>query len=255
VVDEICRFDGRAIASYDSVATPEGGASIVQAAIDNFGRLDAVVSNAGILTNASFEEVTAELWRNTLSVHLDGSFYLSQPAFRHMKSQGYGRFVFTSSSAGMFGVMQQAHYAAAKAGVFGLKNVIAIEGAHHGILANAVLPWGSTRMLLDAAGGEQAFEAMPWLRQLDPKFVVPLVVFVASKACQDSHRNFTAAAGRYARVFAGVGKGWFAGPGVLPGVDDIAQHLETISTTENFYVPASVADEAAEVVTRLGAGL
>src|SRR6185312_632726 len=98
------------------------------------------------------EEITTDDWRRMLRVHLDGGFYLAQPAFRVMKSQGYGRFVFVASSAGMFGQPSTAHYAAAKAGLIGLTNVIAIEGAEHGISANAVLPFGSSRMVTETVG-------------------------------------------------------------------------------------------------------
>src|SRR5262245_53851415 len=103
VVEEIERADGVAVASYDSVASPEGGEAIVRTALDRFGRLDAVVSNAGIFSTVEFDKLAPEDWRRMQSVHLDGSFHLGQPAFRAMKSQGYGRFVFIASSAGLFG--------------------------------------------------------------------------------------------------------------------------------------------------------
>src|SRR5574341_1254509 len=103
VVAEIEHSGGVAVASHDSVASPEGGEAIVRTAIDRFGRLDAVVSNAGIFHTVDFDELAPEDWRRRLNVHLDGSFHLSQPAFRVMKSQGYGRFVFIASSAGLFG--------------------------------------------------------------------------------------------------------------------------------------------------------
>ena len=119
-----------------------------------------------------------------INVHLDGSFHLSQPAFRVMKSQGYGRFVFIASSAGLFGQPQAAHYAAAKAGIVGLTNVIAIEGAAHGILANSVLPFGFSRMVTETIGGEQVAAELPFLRAIEPELVVPIVVFLASRACE-----------------------------------------------------------------------
>jgi NAD(P)-dependent dehydrogenase (short-subunit alcohol dehydrogenase family) len=109
VVAEITRADGVAMASHDSVDTPEGGEAIVRAAVDRFGRLDAVVSNAGIFNSIAFDELSPADWRRMLSVHLDGGFYLSQPAFRVMKAQGYGRFVFITSSAGLFGQPLEAH--------------------------------------------------------------------------------------------------------------------------------------------------
>ena len=107
VVAEIRRAGGVAVASSDSVASPEGGEAIVQTALDRFGRLDAVVSNAGIFNTIAFDALPAEEWRRMLNVHLDGGFYLSQPAFKVMKHQGYGRFVFIASSAGLFGQPDQ----------------------------------------------------------------------------------------------------------------------------------------------------
>jgi len=195
VVDEIQRAGGTAVASHDSVDSPEGGAAIVSAAVDRFGRLDAVVSNAGIFTSIPFEELSHEDWRRMLSVHLDGGFYLSQPAYRVMKNQGYGRFVFISSSAGMFGQPLEAHYAAAKAGLVGLTNVIAIEGAQHGILANAVLPFGFSRMVTETVGDPKILEELGFLKAIQPELVVPIVVFLASRACELSHHNFSACAG------------------------------------------------------------
>ena len=145
VVEEIERAGGVAVASHDSVAAPKGGEAIVRTAVERFGRLDAVVSNAGIFQTVEFEKLAQEDWRRMLSVHLDGSFHLSQPAFRVMKPQGYGRFVLIASSAGLFGQLLSAHYAAAKAGIVGLTNVIAIEGAAHGILREQRAPLRLTR--------------------------------------------------------------------------------------------------------------
>src|SRR5947207_12207459 len=136
-----------------------------------------------------------------LNVHLDGGFYLSQPAFRAMKSQGYGRFVFVVLSAGLFGQPNSAHYAAAKAGLMGLTNVIAIEGAEHGILANTVLPFGFTRMVTETVGsGEEVRQESEFLRAIEPELVVPMVVYLTSRACDVSHHNYSACAGRFARV-------------------------------------------------------
>ena len=253
VVEEIERAGGNAVASHDSVASPEGGEAIVYTAVDRFGRLDAVVSNAGIFSTVHFEKLTVDDWRRMLSVHLDGGFYLSQPAFRVMKSQGYGRFVFISSSAGMFGMPQEAHYAAAKAGLFGLTNVIAIEGAPHGILANAVLPTGYSRMAgLTKLDHEEPPERSGFLKAIEPELVVPLVVFLASRACDFSHRNYSACAGRYARVFVGLGEGWLAESGSTPTAEDIAAHLDEVSAPEPFSVPASIFDEVMEICARRG---
>jgi NAD(P)-dependent dehydrogenase (short-subunit alcohol dehydrogenase family) len=252
VVTQIRQAGGRAVASYDSVATPEGGAAIVRCAVDNYGRLDAVISNAGIFGSVDFEEITPEEWRRMLNVHLDGSFYLSQPAFKVMKAQGYGRFVFTASSAGLFGQPQEAHYAAAKAGVMGLANVIAIEGEACGVNANCILPFGVTRMATETVGGETAAEQIPFLQLIDPNLVVPMVVFMASRACTLTHHNFSAGAGRFARVFVGLGRGWLSAQGSAPSAEDIAAQLGVVSATQPFIVPASIVDEVMDMTVRRG---
>ena len=252
VVEGITRAGGAAVASHDSVDTPGGGEAIVRTAVDTFGRLDAVVSNAGIFNSVPFDELSAEDWRRMLRVHLDGGFYLSQPAYRVMKSQGYGRFVFISSSGGMFGQPLEAHYAAAKAGLVGLTNVIAIEGAEHGILANTVLPFGFSRMVTETVGDPKALEETGFLKLIQPDLVVPIVVFLASRACEFSHHNYSACAGRFARVFVGLGEGWWADPESSPSADDIAAHLSEVSATEPFTVPVSIFDEVFAVTERLG---
>jgi NAD(P)-dependent dehydrogenase (short-subunit alcohol dehydrogenase family) len=252
VVEEIERGGGNAVASYESVASPEGGEAIVRTAVDRFGRLDAVVSNAGIFNSVPFDELSQADWRCMLSVHLDGGFHLSQPAFRVMKTQGYGRFVFIVSSAGLFGQPLEAHYAAAKAGLLGLTNVIAIEGAQHGILANTVLPFGYTRMVTDTVPDPKYLEESGFLNAIQPELVVPIVVFLASRACQLTHHNYSACAGRFARVFVGLGEGWLAKPGSTPTADDIAAHLNDVSSTEPFTVPTSIFDEVFGICDRLG---
>jgi NAD(P)-dependent dehydrogenase (short-subunit alcohol dehydrogenase family) len=252
VVAEIEGAGGTAVASHDSVASPQGGEAIVATAVERFGRLDAVVSNAGIFNSIPFDELSADDWRKMLSVHLDGGFYLSQPAYRVMKKQGYGRFVFISSSGGMFGQPLEAHYAAAKAGLVGLTNVIAIEGAQHGILANAVLPFGFSRMVTETVGDPKALEETGFLKVIKPELVVPIVVFLASRACDFTHRNYSACAGRFARVFVGLGQGWLTDPGSAPTADDIAAHLPEVSATEPFTVPASIFEEVFGVCAQLG---
>jgi NAD(P)-dependent dehydrogenase (short-subunit alcohol dehydrogenase family) len=251
VVEEIVRADGIAVASHDSVDSPEGGEAIVHTAIDRFGRLDAVVSNAGIFNSVPFDELTPADWRRMLSVHLDGGFYLSQPAYRVMKAAGYGRFVFISSSGGMFGQPLEAHYAAAKAGLVGLTNVIAIEGGQHGILANTVLPFGFSRMVTETVGDPKALEETGFLKVIQPELVVPIVAFLASRACEFTHHNYSACAGRFSRVFVGLGEGWLAEPGANPTADDVAAHLAEVSATEPFTVPGSIFEEVFAVCERL----
>jgi NAD(P)-dependent dehydrogenase (short-subunit alcohol dehydrogenase family) len=251
VVDEITAAGGSAVSSHHSVDSPEGGEAIVATAVESFGRLDAVVSNAGIFNSIAFDELTPDDWRRMLAVHLDGGFYLAQPAFRVMKKQGYGRFVFISSTAGMFGQHLESHYAAAKAGLVGLANIVALEGAAHGILANTVLPTGFSRMVTETVGDTEALEESGFLDMIRPELVTPMVVYLASRACEVSHRNYSAIGGRYARVFIGLAQGWLAERGSDPTADDVAAHIAEISATETFTIPDTNYEEVFEISQRL----
>jgi len=252
VVAEIRAAGGSAVTSYDSVDSPKGGQAIVDAAVEAFGRVDAVVSNAGIFNSIPFDQISPVDWRHMLRVHLDGGFYLSQPAYKVMTKQKYGRFVFISSSAGNFGQPMEAHYAAAKTGLVGLSNVIAIEGAAHGILSNTVLPTGFSRMVTETVGDEKFLAESGFMRAIRAELVVPLVVFLASRTCDFAHRNYSACAGRYARVFTGLGEGWIADADGEPTADDIHAHLAEVSTIDPFIVPDTIVDEVLEVCARLG---
>jgi NAD(P)-dependent dehydrogenase (short-subunit alcohol dehydrogenase family) len=254
VVAEIHTAGGAAVASHDSVDSPEGGAAIVQCALDSFGRLDAVVSNAGIYGMSPFEDLTVEQWRRMLQVHLDGAFFLCQPAFRVMKEQGYGRFVLIASGLGAFGGETTAHYSAAKGGIIGFTNTLALEGAPHGIVANTVLPIGKTRMMDSGTEGRDLSPIEESLfAALQPERVVPMVVYLASRDCAVNRHNFSAGAGRYARAYMGLTEGWLADPSAPPATaDDIAAHLEEITSADGAWVPASMGDEMFSLLPRLG---
>lgn len=255
VVQEIRAAGGTAVASHESVATVEGGRAIVEAAIGEFGGLDAVVNNAGVFHLQRFEDLSADDWSRMLRVHLDGAFHVSQPAYREMKRRGHGRFVFAASSAGLFGQPSSAHYAAAKAGIAGLANVIAIEGAEHGIIANCVLPFGYSRMVFETIGSREQVEPDPgFLHAIEPELVVPMVVYLASRGCELTHHNFSACAGRFARVFVGLGDGWVADGHGNPTAEDIADHLGEVTAAEPYTIPTSIFDEVARVCGQLGIG-
>lgn len=237
VVEEIRSAGGEAVANYDSVATAAGGAAIVDTAVDSFGGLDIVVNNAGILRDRSFGNMTFEEADSVLDVHLRGAFHVAQPAFRIMKEAGYGRFVHTSSNSGILGNFGQANYGAAKMGLVGLSNVIAIEGAKANILSNVIAPIAMTRMTAELLG--------PFADFLDPAQVTPMVVFLCSEANAYTHEIFSAGGGRYARFFVGMNEGWFAGQKVVPTVEQLADKLDEIRDISSFDVPTSSSEEIA----------
>ena len=144
VVAEIVAANGRAAPVYDSVATAEGGAAMVKAALDSFGTVDIVVHNAGAWRNAPVDEMTTENLDPVLDVHVRGAFFVVQPAWPIMAAKGYGRIILTSSNVAAFGREQGANYVAAKAALLGLTRALALEGQHCGVVANAIMPNAAT---------------------------------------------------------------------------------------------------------------
>ena len=234
VVDEITAKGGNAVPNFDSVMTPEGGANVVRTAVDSFGKVDVVINNAGFLRDKSFLKLSWDDLDAIIDVHLKAAFYVSQPAFAVMKEQGYGRFVFTASNA-TFGNFGQSNYSAAKMGLVGLSNTLAVEGARAGILSNVIMPVAKTRMTEELLGD--------FANYLAPEFVTPMVTYLCSEACTTTHGAFSAAGGRYASVFWGLAQGWYAGAGVRPTAEDVQAHLDEITDRDGHLVPQSTTDE------------
>jgi len=201
VVDEIKAAGGEAVANYDSVSTPAGGESIIKTAIDTFGRVDIVINNAGILRDKSFHNMTPDLVDAVIDVHLKGAFNVTRPAWVHMREQGYGRIVSTSSAAGIFGNFGQANYGAAKMGLVGLTRVLAQEGAKYNIKANAIAPLALTRMT-EALLGNLG-------QSLQPEYISPIVAWLSHEDCDVSGEVYSVGGGRVARVFIGEAEGYF----------------------------------------------
>jgi NAD(P)-dependent dehydrogenase (short-subunit alcohol dehydrogenase family) len=234
-VKQVVEAGGKAVANYDSVSTPEGGEAIIKAALDNFGRVDVVVNNAGILRDKTFAKLTPGDLEIVLDVHLKGAFYVSQPAFRAMKEQNYGRLLFTASGAGVFGNFGQSNYGAAKMGLVGLSNVLAQEGAKNNIKSNVIAPIARTRLTEQLLG--------PLAEKLAPDCVTPLVVYLVSEQCELTHEIFDVGGGRYARIFIGMNQGWAKGPGQPATVEEIAAHMDEIRNTDGFIIPSGIGDE------------
>ena len=235
VVAEIEEKGGVAVANHDSVATPEGGEAIVQTALDEFGQVDVVVNNAGILRDQSFAKMTPEAIDGVIDVHLKGSFHVSRPAFAAMKEQGYGRFIQTTSAAGLFGNFGQANYGAAKMGLVGLSNVIAVEGRKYNINSNVIAPLAKTRMTEELMG--------PMADSVQPEQVSAMVAYLGSEQCELTHEVYSVGGGRIARVFVGLGPGWFGGKGYVPTPEDVVENLEAIRATEPTVIPAEATEE------------
>ncbi len=258
VVEEIRAAGGTAVANYDSVASRSGGEAIVNAATTNFGRLDIVINNAGHLRNAPFEDVDDDSLDSIIAVHLKGAFYVTQPAFRIMKKQRYGRVVFASSNVAALGNPEQSAYGAAKAGLIGIMNNLSLEGADYGVLCNALLPVSRTRMMA-AMSSEQVERSTAKLAALaplignsfEPHFVTPLAVYLASESCQSTHAIYSSVLGRYARVVLGFTDGWIGPREVPPSVEDIASHWSEIQSAKSFVEPGSMEGEFEAIFARM----
>ena len=241
VVDEIKAAGGEAVANYDSVATPEGGAAIVQSAVDAFGRVDIVINNAGILRDKAFHNMEPDLLDPVLAVHLAGAFNVTRPAWARMREQGYGRIVNTSSGAGVFGNFGQSNYGAAKMGLVGLTRVLAVEGAKHNIKTNAIAPVAKTRMTEEILG--------PVADKLDPKYVTPLVTWLVHEDCPVSGEIYSVAGGRVARIFIGVTKG-IVDPELSAEV--VRDRFDEIRAEAGYEVPGNLNEELMLALKQLG---
>ena len=234
-VKQIAEAGGKAVANYDSVSTPAGGEAIIKAALDNFGRVDVVINNAGILRDKTFAKLTPAELDSVLDVHLKGAFYVTQPAFRAMKEQNYGRILLTASGAGVFGNFGQSNYGAAKMGLVGLSNVLAQEGAKNNIKCNVIAPIAKTRLTEQLLG--------PMADKLAPDCVTPLAVYLVSEQCELTHEIFDVGGGRYARIFIGMNQGWAKGPGQPATVEEIAAHMDEIRDPAGYIIPSGIGDE------------
>jgi NAD(P)-dependent dehydrogenase (short-subunit alcohol dehydrogenase family) len=234
VMDEIVAAGGEAVADTNSVATPEGGAAVIESALSAFGRVDILVNNAGILRDKTFAKMTEEEVDSVLTVHVKGAFYLTQPAWTYMRENAYGRIVMTSSAAGLLGNFGQANYGAAKMALVGLANVLNVEGTKDNIKTNVIAPVARTRMTEELLGS--------LTERVDPGLVSPLVAWLCHEDCPVSGHIYTVGGGRVARIFISMGAGWTRTDGEL-SMEDVRDHFEQIDDTANATVPERLADD------------
>jgi NAD(P)-dependent dehydrogenase (short-subunit alcohol dehydrogenase family) len=233
---EINDLGGVAVADGNSVSTPEGGQAIIDTAINEFGRVDIVINNAGILRDKTFHNMTPELVDAVIDVHLKGAFNVARPAFIKMREQGYGRIVNTSSNSGILGNFGQANYGAAKMGLVGFTRVLAAEGAKYNIKANALAPVARTRMTEDLLG--------PLVEKLDPGLVSPVVAWLVHEDCPVTGEIYSAAGGRVVRFFIGMTEGYF-NPALT--VEDVRDQFDRIRNTDGYTIPAGPGDELKKI--------
>jgi NAD(P)-dependent dehydrogenase (short-subunit alcohol dehydrogenase family) len=223
VVEEIRAAGGEAVANKDSVSDREGAKRIVETAIKEYGTVDILINNAGILRDKSFKKMTLDEWDLVINVHLNGSAYVTWHAWPIMYEKNYGRIMFTSSVSGILGSFGQANYGAAKMGMVGLMNNLSREGASHNIHVNCLSPGAATRMTASVPGSEIDADAPD--EKSHPKLVSPAVLYMVSEDAPNG-RIIQAAGGRFASDMM------FSNKGVELDLDvtweDVAENSDTI---------------------------
>jgi NAD(P)-dependent dehydrogenase (short-subunit alcohol dehydrogenase family) len=229
VVREIKQSGGDAVPCTDSVATPEGGKAIIEAALDRYGRVDILIHNAGNVRYGSLEELTQEDFDAVVDVHLMGAFHVVRPVFPLMCKNGYGRIVLTSSIGGLYGTHNVVNYGVSKAGMIGLNNVVALEGASKGVKCNIIAPGAVTRM----AEGLDISQYPP----MGPDLVAPVVGWLAHESCSITGEMLISMAGRVARALIAETQGVYRPHW---SVDQVAEHIDAIRDTSKLWMLAPV---------------
>jgi NAD(P)-dependent dehydrogenase (short-subunit alcohol dehydrogenase family) len=244
VVDEITEDGGRAVADHHSVSSPSGAEALIEHALTTFGRVDIVINNAGVLRSAPFDETSDDLFDAVIDVNVRGAFRVSRAAWPTMRSQRFGRIINTTSNSGLLGIPGSSAYGTAKAALFGLTRVLAIEGAEFGINVNAIAPIAFTRMSASSKAAPKAWRdgvGDGWAHRLDPALVSPVVVWLSSPQCTLSGEVLSVGAGRVARFFLGLTPGFYS-PELT--VEDVAAHADTIVDPKEYRVFGTAADES-----------
>jgi 3-hydroxyacyl-CoA dehydrogenase/3a,7a,12a-trihydroxy-5b-cholest-24-enoyl-CoA hydratase len=243
VVEEIKALGGDAVANYDSV---EDGESIVKSAIDAFGTVDIVINNAGILRDVSFQKMSHDDWNLIMKVHLNGSFRVTHAAWPYMRDKGYGRVIFTTSGAGIYGNFGQANYSSAKLALYGLANTLAIEGAAKGIRVNTIAPIAASRLT-------ETVMPPDLLAVLKPEFISPLVGWLCHDDCEENGGLFEVGAGYMSKLRWERTLGHSFPQGRKWDIEDVAKKWEKICDFTDAEHPKSTNDTVGAIVKALNA--
>ena len=229
VVEEIKAAGGEAVACTETVTTAAGGQAIIDTALDNYGRIDILIHNAGTVRRGSLKELSYEDFDAVLDVHLRGGFHVVRPAFPLMCRAGYGRIVLTSSIGGLYGNHNVVNYAVAKAGLIGLSHVAALEGAAEGVKSNIIIPAAVTRM----AEGLDTSAYPP----MDPDLVAPAVAWLAHETCSITGEMLVSIAGRVARAFAAETPGVYRPSWTI---EQVAEQIDAIRNPDQPWILSPV---------------
>ena len=186
VVSDIRKMGGKAVTNAASVSDPAGAVSIIEDAIKNFGRIDSVINNAGILRDRIFYKMSEVDWKAVIDVHLNGTFLVSKAAANYFKDQGSGAYVHFTSTSGLIGNIGQANYSAAKLGIAALSNSIALDMQRSGVRSNCIAPFAWSRMIATIPATTEAERIrVERMKTMSADKIAPLVVFLASDAAKD----------------------------------------------------------------------
>lgn len=229
LVAEIKALGGEAVASLDSVATPEGARAILGTATDAFGRVDILIHSAGNVRRGLLTEIAYEDFESVLSVHLRGAFNMVRESFPIMAAQNYGRIVLTGSINGLYGKANNGSYSLSKAGFMGLSNTAAIEGKDLNIKSNVIIPAAVTRM----SAGIDTSKFPP----MEPEMVAPAVAWLCHEDCSVSGEMLVAMGGRVARAFIAETEGVYHPSWTI---EQVAQEIDAIRAADKPLVFAPV---------------
>jgi len=240
VVEEIKKAGGQAVANYDSV---EFGDKIVKTALDAFGQVDIVINNAGILRDVSFAKMSQQDWDLIYKVHMLGAYSVTKAAWPHMREKKYGRIIFTSSAAGIYGNFGQANYSAMKCALIGFSNTLALEGRSSNIHSNCIAPLAGTRMTATVMPPEL-------VEALKPEYIVPLVAYLCHEQTQETGGLYEVGAGWISRLRWNRTRGRFFDTKKF-GPEEVKKHWSEVNDWEDSTYPANSQDSISVVVATL----